>query len=58
VKRGEKMATEGQTNKNQYFMEVKGREETPGEVHQMVTADDSGEIKKREAKLKNDIQEQ
>jgi hypothetical protein len=51
------MATEGQTNKKQYHMEVKGREETPGEVHQMVTADDSGEIKKRETKLNNDMQE-
>jgi hypothetical protein len=52
------MATEGQTNKNQYHIDVKGREETPGEVHQMVTADDSDEIKKRETKLKKDMQEQ
>ncbi|GGB62793.1 hypothetical protein [Fictibacillus barbaricus] len=47
------MATEGQTNKNQYHMNVKGPEESPGEVHQMVTADDAEEIKEREAKLKN-----
>lgn len=47
------MATEGQTNKNQYHMNVKGHEESPGEVHQMVTADDAGEIKEREAKLRN-----
>lgn len=51
------MATEGQRNKNQYHIEVKNQEQTPEEVHQMVTADDPSEIKEREEKLnKNEHQ--